>query len=147
MVRHSVKVYLTTRIRKEKNLHRAFVKLLLKAPIRDVVFKGNRISLMYFGRRISDKITSKRVDHVGEWSRRRKEVFIDNKIDGKANFRALCVHELIEKFLVETFALKLDEEAHVVATQKGKEYLQSVGGNWRSHQELVYWDWRKRGKR
>ena len=146
-MRHSMKHYRANRIKREKNFHRAFLKILLKAPMKNIVFKGNRISLSYFGHRISDKIVTKRVDHVGEWSRRRREVFIDNAIPGKKDFRSLCVHELIEKFLCEKFGLNLDDEAHVVATQKGKEYIESVGGNWRSHQDIVFWDWHKRGER
>lgn len=78
-----------------------------------------------------------------------KEVFIDktfSEADREKSFKALCVHEVIEKFLVEKFGLKLDEEAHVVATQKEKEYLKSIGGNWRAHELEVFWDWHKQGE-
>ena len=112
---------------KRKNmLHKEFVKILLKTPIKDVKFSKNNISLTFFGHRISDKIKIKLEKHVAEWSRRRKEIFIDKKItsiDKKKSFKALCVHELIEKFLVEKFGLDLDKESHLVATKKEKEYL------------------------
>ncbi len=57
------------------------------------------------------------------------------------------MHELIEKFLVEKFGLKLDEEAHLVATKKEKEYLKSINGNWRSHEHIVYWNWHNHGEK
>lgn len=134
---------------KEDRLHHAFVKILLKAPITQVQFSGRKISLTFFGHRISDKVMVKREDHVADWSRRRKEIFIDKKIsekDREKSFKVLCIHEVIEKFLVEKFGLKLDTEAHIVATQKEKEYLKKLDGNWKSHELIVYWDWHKLGE-
>ncbi len=130
-------------------LHHAFVKILLKAPVTQVNFSRRKISLTFFGHRISDKIMVKHEDHVADWSRRRKEIFIDKKIgekDMEKSFRALCIHEVIEKFLVEKFGLRLDSEAHVVATRKEKEYLKKLRGNWKSHELIVYWDWHKLGE-
>ncbi len=130
-------------------LHREFMKLLLKDPVKDVRFSGKKISLTFFGHRISDRIVVTYEDHVAEWSRRRKEIMIDKNLsrnDTMKSFKALCVHEVIEKYLVEKFGFKLDEEAHVVATQKEKEYLKSLNGNWRSHEQLVYWDWHNHGE-
>jgi hypothetical protein len=132
-----------------KNLHRTFVKILLKCPVTNIKFSKWRVSLNFFGHRISDKITVKRENHVAEWSRKRREVFIDKNFgerEKEKSFRALCIHELIERFLVEEFGLKLNEEAHVVATQKEKEYLESVKGNWRSHELKVFLDWHKLGE-
>ncbi len=139
-----------TRHRKNLNLHKEFIKILLKSPIKNVKFSKSRASLMFFGHRISDKIVVKIEKHVAEWSRRRKEIFIDrrfDKKDEKKSFKALCVHELIEKFLAEKFGLNVDKEAHVVATIKEKEYLESINGNWKSHQDTVYWDWHKHGEK
>ena len=136
---------------KRKNmLHKEFVKILLKTPIKDVKFSKNNISLTFFGHRISDKIKIKLEKHVAEWSRRRKEIFIDKKItssDKKKSFKALCIHELIEKFLVEKFGLDLDKESHLVATKKEKEYLEKIKGNWKSHESMVYWNWHKHGEK
>ena len=138
-------------VKNKKNvLHKEFIKILLKAPIKDVKFSKNRISLTFFGHRISDKIKIKLEEHVAEWSRRRKEIFIDKKItssDRKKSFKALCVHELLEKFLVEKFGLNLDKEAHLVATKKEEEYLKNIKGNWRSHEHMVYWNWHKYGEK
>ena len=134
---------------RENALRRTFVRLLMKFPLRDVKISNNKVSLQFFGNRISDKVVIKREDHVADWSRRRKEIFIDKKIteeDREKSFKALCVHEVIEKFLVEKFGLNLDTEAHVVATQKEKEYLRSIHGNWRSHELIVYWDWHRLGE-
>ncbi len=134
---------------REIALRHEFVKILFKSPLREVKFSGNKVSLIFFGHRISDYVIIKREHHVGEWSRRRKQISIDKKItarDRKKSFKALCVHEVIEKFLVEKFGLRLDTEAHVVATRKEKEYLKSIKGNWRSHELIVYWDWHRLGE-
>ncbi|MBI2543225.1 MAG: hypothetical protein HYW24_03505 [Candidatus Aenigmarchaeota archaeon] len=139
-----------THVKRENALRYAFVKILLKAPVRQLKFFDGTISLTFFGQRLSDKIVLKKEDHVAEWSRRRKEIFIDKKFkpsDMERSFKALCIHEVIEKFLVEKFGLRLDEEAHVVATRKEKEYLESKGGSWKSHELMVYWDWHKQGER
>ena len=134
---------------RDKNLHHALIKILLKSPVANVKFSRERISLNFFNQRISDKITVKREDHVAEWSRKRREIFIDKNFgegEKEKSFRALCIHELIERFLVEKFGFKLDEEAHIVATQKEKEYLKSARGNWKSHELKVFWDWHKLGE-
>jgi len=134
---------------KEAALRKAFLRLLLKAPLRDVKFNGNRVSLTFFSHRLSDRVVIKRENHVAEWSRKRKEVFIDKGITNKdrgKSLKALCVHEVIEKFLNERFGLRTETEAHTVATKKEKEYLESLGGNWRSHELIVYWDWHRMGE-
>jgi len=111
---------------RENALRHEFVEILSKFPVREVKFSGNNASLSFLGHRISGHAVTKREEHVADWSRKRKEVFIDKKIniqDRRKSFKALCVHELIEKFLVEKFGLKIDTEAHVVAAKKEKEYL------------------------
>ena len=85
-----------------KNLHQTLVKILLKSPVTNIKFSKYKISLNFFGHRISDKLTIKREDHVAEWSRKRKEIFIDKNFgerEKEKSFRALCIHELIERFL------------------------------------------------
>ena len=132
-----------------ETLRHTFVKSLLKSPVTGVRFLGRKVSLTFFGHRISDKFTIKQEDHVAEWSRKRKEIFIDKDFserERKKSFQALCVHEIIEKYLVEKFGLKLDGEAHIVATQKEKEYLKRIGVNWRSHELEVFWDWHNLGE-
>lgn len=136
---------------KRKNaLHKEFIKILLKSPVKDVKFSKNKVSITFFNHRISDEIKVKPEEHVADWSRKRKEIFIDKKItssDRKKSFKALCVHELIEKFLAEKFGLNLDKEAHLVATKKEKEYLKSINGNWKSHEQIIYWIWHDHGEK
>ncbi len=137
-----------TKVR-NKNLHQAFVKILLTYPITNIKFSKDRVSLSFFNHRISDRIVKKREDHVAEWSRKRREIFIDKNfgnLEKEKSSRALCIHELIERFLSEKFGLKVDEEAHIIATKKEKEYLEGVKGNWRSHELKVFWDWHKLGE-
>lgn len=129
---------------------RKLLRELMKAPVSNVRFSKNKVSFNYMGRRISDSVIVKRENHVAEWSRRRKQVFVDREILGKdreKSLRALCVHEAVEKFLCEKFHLNVDKEAHAIATRKEKEYLEKIGGNWRSHELIVYWDWHLLGEK
>lgn len=136
---------------REDVLRAAFVKILLKTPLKHVKFsnRNRRISLDFFGEKFSYRIVVKRERDIADWSRRRKEIYIDKQIAEKDrffhtdSFKALCVHEAVEKFLVEKFGLKVDEEAHVVATKKERQFLKKIGGSWRSHQMLVYRKWKK----
>jgi hypothetical protein len=136
--------------KKVRNTHRELMKILLKSPVTKIRFFGNRISLTYFGHRISDKFIVKQVAHVGEWSRRRREVTVDknfNRKERKKELRSLALHEAVERFLVKTYGLNTDNEAHLVALQKEKEFLKKEKGNWRSHQMNVFWDWHKLGEK
>jgi hypothetical protein len=135
--------------KKVRNTHRELMKILLESPVTKIKFGKGKISLNYFGHRISDKFIVKKVNHVGEWSRRRREVTIDknfNSKERKKELKSLAVHEAVERFLVKTYGLNTDNEAHVVALQKEKEFLKSKRGNWRSHQMNVFWDWHKQGE-
>ncbi len=126
------------------------MRKLLDAPVSNVRFSKNKVSLGYLGSRVSDSILVKREKHVAEWSRRRKQVFVDREIlgsDREKSFRALCVHEAVEKFVSEKFGLDVDTEAHPVAARKEREYLEKIGGNWRSHEHIVYWDWHLLGEK
>ena len=135
---------------REKALHKEFIRVLLKSPVKNIKFSKKKVSLTFFKHKISDNVIVRFEKHVAEWSRKRKEVYIDkrfNKREMKKSFKALCVHEVIEKFLTERFGFNVDTEAHVVATRKEKEYLESINGNWKSHQDTVHWDWHNHGER
>jgi len=134
------------RKKREAALHAAFVKILMRSPVKGIRFFGGdkKISLTFFGERFSYRILVKREIHVGGWNKGKEgEIRIDKDLFSKQkkSFRALCVHEAIEKFVAEKYGLKVDDEAHVVATKKEEQYLKSIGGNWRSHQILVYHLW------
>jgi len=132
------------------NAHKVLMKVFTESPVTRIKFSKNRISFNYFGYRISDRITVKRQPHVGEWSRRVRKIVIDrnfNKKDRIKEFKSLCLHEAVERFLVEKFGLNTDNEAHPVAKKKEQEFLESNNGNWRSHQMKVFWDWHKLGEK
>jgi hypothetical protein len=132
------------------NAHKVLMKVFMASPVTNIKFSGNRISFNYFGYRISDRITVKKQPHVGEWSRRVSKVVIDRNFKTKERakeFKSLCLHEAVERFLVEKFGLNTDNEAHPVAKKKEREYLESIGGNWKSHELKVFWDWHKLGEK
>jgi len=134
---------------KKKLTRKELLKKLLNAPVKNIKFSDKKISFDFFENKISYKIELKKEDHVAEWSRKYRKIFIDKKFSKKdlnKSFKALCVHEAVEKFLVEKMHLKLDKEAHVIATKKEKQFLKKLKGNWRSHELLVYWDWHQQGE-
>jgi len=121
----------------------------MKAPVTGVKFSRGRISFGFFGHKIRDKILLKKEEHVADWSRKRREVFVDKgfgKKEMENSFSALALHEAVEKFCAEKFHLNVDEEAHSIARKKEKEFVKKSGGNWRSHELIVYWDWHKQGE-
>jgi hypothetical protein len=131
------------------NAHKVLMKVFMESPVTNIKFYKNRISFNFFGYRISDRITVKRQPHVGEWSRRVRKIVIDknfNEKDKIKEFKSLCLHEAVERFLVEKFGLNTDNEAHPVAKKKEREFLESIGGNWKSHELNVFWDWHKLGE-
>jgi hypothetical protein len=132
------------------NAHKVLMKVFMESPVTNIKFSRDRISFNFFGYRISDRITVKKQPHVGEWSRRVRKIVIDKNFNEKGKmkeFKSLCLHEAVERFLVEKFGLNTDNEAHPVAKKKEREYLESIGGNWKSHELKVFWDWHKLGEK
>lgn len=134
------------KIEKEK-----IIRMLLKQKVSNVKLdmKRKKISLDFFGNHIEDNVLVKCEPHVGEWSRKRKEVIIDRNIlknRWKKSFKSLCVHEAVEKFVAQKYHLKTDDEAHPIAYAVEKKFLKSIGGNWKSHEKIVYWDWHRHGE-
>ncbi len=133
----------------ERLERKQLVKVLLKAPVYGVHFSKGWISLHFFGYKLSYKILVKREKFVGEWSRKHPRIVIDKRFSAKElrkSFKALCVHEAVEKFLAQHLHFRTQKEPHKVATQKEKEYLESIKGNWRSHELFVFWDWQHMGR-
>jgi hypothetical protein len=140
------KDYARVQARRQKALRQAFVKVLMRSPVKQVAFSGNfrKISLTFFGERISHRIVIKREKYIGAWSRRRDEIDVDKNVysrDHMKSFKALCVHEAVEKYVADKFGLHENTEAHQVATLKEKQYLRSIRGNWRSHELFVFHVW------
>lgn len=138
-----------SQLKKKKQTKKELIKKLLKVKVKNLKFSGKKISFEFFGSKISNAIELKKEDHVAEWSRRHKKIFIDknfSKKDLNKSFKALCVHEAVEKFLSEKMHFNVDKEAHLIATKKEKEFLEKMQGNWRSHELIVYWDWHRQGE-
>jgi len=140
------------RRKRKQALRAAFVKFLVKSPVKDVKFsKGcKRVSLAFLGGRVRYAVRVGREAYVAEWSRRRPEIRVDAAMLPRGSgrlreFRALCVHEAVEKHLAERYGLPADREAHDVATAKERQYLQRAGGDWRKHQAAVCRVWKRRG--
>ena len=138
--------------KKKKFRRRRFTRYLIKSLIREKVknvrIKNGWISLEYDGEKIKFKIVTKRHEYfVGSWAKTRDKIYIDNDLEGKKDREAVAVHEAIEKFVAQKYGLDEDTDAHKVATEKEREYLEKIGGNWRSHQMKVTKVWMREGKK
>ncbi|MEW6295979.1 MAG: hypothetical protein AB1467_06895 [Candidatus Diapherotrites archaeon] len=74
-------------------------------------------------------------------------MFIDRDLCRQRSIKAISLHEAIEKYLHERYCLRVQEEAHKIAEKKERTFLKEKGGNWRSHQLIVYWLWHKKGEK
>lgn len=137
---------------KKKKRGRRFTKYLIKSLMREKVknvrIKKDWISLEYDGEKIKNKIVIKKHEwFVGSWAKTTGKVYIDNDLKGKKDRDAVAVHEAIEKFVAKKYGLDEDTDAHRVATEKEREYLKKIGGNWRSHQMKVHKVWEREGRK
>jgi len=136
------------RKQRDQALRAAFVRMLVRKPVKDVRFSGGnkRVALTFCGERVCYKVLAEREVYIGDWSRRRAELHVDKELFSREHirsFKALAVHEAVEKLLSEKYGLRVDDEAHAVATAKERQYLRHEGGNWKNHQMVVHRLWLK----
>ena len=139
-------------MKKKKFRVRRFTRYLLKSLMREKVknvkIKGDWVSLEYDGEKIKNRIVTKKHEYyVGSWSKSKNEIFLDNDLKGKKDRDAVAVHETVEKFVSQKYGLAEDIDAHIVATEKEREYFEKIGGDWRSHQMKVTKVWMREGKK
>jgi len=124
------------------------VKLLKRERVRNVQFGKDWISLEYDEEKIRDKITIRKHEpHVGTWIKVKDKVCIDDDLKRKVDFKAVALHEAIEKFVAQKYGLSDDFEAHDIANAKEREWLERADGPWVDHQRRVDKVWRKEGKK
>lgn len=124
------------------------IKSLMREKVKNVKIKKDTISLEYDGEKITFKIVTKKHEYyVGSWAKTRDKIYIDNDLKGKKDRDAVAVHEAVEKFISQKYGLPEDTDAHIVATEKEREYLEKIGGDWRSHQMKVTRVWMREGKK
>jgi len=127
---------------------RYLIKSLIREKVKNVRIKNGWVSLEYDGEKIRNKIVTKKHEwFVGSWAKTRGKIYIDNDLKGKKDRDAVAVHETIEKFVAQKYGLDEDTSAHKVATEKEREFLEKIGGDWRSHQMKVTKVWMREGKK
>ena len=133
---------------RKKRFTKYLIKSLIREKVKNVKIKNGRISLKYDGEKITNKIAIKKHEwFVGSWAKTRGKVYIDNDLKGKKDRDAVAVHEAVEKFVAQKYGLDEDTTAHKIATEKEREYLEKIGGDWRSHQMKVTKVWIREGKK
>jgi len=134
------------RLRKKRCI-RYLVKSLIREPIRNVRVEKDWITFNYDGTTIRNKIVFKKHEpFVGNWSKKKNEVYIDDDLAGKLDIRALALHEAVEKFVCQKYGLSDNKEGHQVATAKERMFLERIDGKWDKHEKKVEKVWNKEAK-
>jgi len=140
-------------MKKKKKMRRGrftryLIKSLMREKVKNVRVKNGWVSLEYDGEKIKYKIITKKHEwFVGSWARTKNKIYVDDDLKGKKDRDAVAVHEAVEKFVAQKYGLEEDREAHIVATEKEREFLEKIGGDWRKHQMKVAKVWIREGKR
>lgn len=100
----------------------------------NVEIEKNKVSMDYGGKRLNYPFT--KVEHletIGNWKHKidNDKIIIDRDVK-KENVRPLLVHEAVEQHLVKDKGLTVDE-AHKVATNVEKSYVEESGKPWKNY--------------
>ena len=124
------------------------IRSLLKEKVKKVKIKKGWISFEFDGEKISNRIIMRKHEgYVGSWAKTKDKVYVDDDLKGKGDIHALALHESIEKFVTQKYGFPEDAESHEIATQKEKEFLEKMSGDWKKHQRKVEKVWIMEGKR
>jgi len=138
------------RLRKlrRKKFTKYLIKTLIKEPIKNLEIDDKWISFEYDGEEVSNEIIIKKHEgYVGSWGKTRNRVYIDDSLKGKKDIKAIALHESIEKLVAQKYGLDEDTDAHRIATEKEREFLGKIGGNWEEHQRKVNRVWKLEGEK
>jgi hypothetical protein len=136
------------KLRRRGKFTRYLVRILKREKIKNIQFGEDWVSLEYDDERIKYKVAIKKHERfVGSWAKTKDKVYIDDDLKGKADVKAVALHEAVEKFVAQKYGLSDDFEAHDIANAKEREYLERVDGTWMEHQIKVNKVWRKEGKK
>lgn len=128
-------------IRKEEaEKKKKLMEKLSKKHVSPVRFDGKYISLKYDGKKLRCKAVKRTVRVVGDWSRKKNIVYYDKNLD-EPGVLPILIHEIVEKYVAQTYGLDVDTEAHKVAAAVEKEYI--ADKKWTVQQKMVSKAWVK----
>jgi len=113
---------------------KGLMKYLSKLKVSKVEFSKNKISLIFDGEKLENKVVKKHLLSLGDWSRKRKVVYYDNHLK-KKDILPILVHEVVEKYITEKYKLKVDCETHKIADAIEKSFVSRRA--WRAHQQRI----------
>ena len=113
---------------------KGLMKYLSKLKVSKVEFCKNKISLVFDGEHLENKVVKKHITSLGEWARKRKVVYYDIHLK-KKDVLPILVHEVVEKYMTEKYGLKVECEAHKIADAVEKSFVSRSA--WRAHQQRI----------
>lgn len=128
----------------ERKRKKKLIENLSKKHVTLVRFNGKTISLKYDGKRLSNKVVKRRVRDIGDWSRKKNEVYYDKNLDAPGVI-SILIHETVEKHVAQRYGLDVDTEAHKIAQAVEKEFI--ADKSWIKMQKLVSKAWVKTNSR
>jgi hypothetical protein len=114
----------------KKNL----MKYLPKLKVSKVKFFNNKISLVFDGEHLENRVVKKHITSLGDWSRKKKIVYYDKHLK-KKDVLPILVHEVVEKYITEKYGLKVDCETHKIADAIEKNFVSKRA--WLAHQQRI----------
>lgn len=129
-------LYKGTYNRKLKDVDKLIVELK-KKKLSDVKYKDGKVSLLFDGHRITNKVKlNHTVENIANWGHSLKDqrVFIDKDAPYKPQ---LAVHEAIEQYMSEKYGLKY-HEAHNIAEHFERKYCDMKGIDWDKSQQAIF---------
>ncbi len=137
-----------------KEDRKVLIKILSKKRASNVAYRNGYVSLKFDGKRLRDKVIIKHDPGLGDWSRKRNEVYYDEGL-GKHDILPVVVHEVIEKYVTHRYGLKVNKESHRVALAIEKKFIADscsrkfrkkcthTGRCWRLHEARIQQVWEK----
>jgi len=108
--------------KKNREEKRRLIEKLSRKHVRFLKYDGKWISLKYDNRRLRCLAVRRSVKDIGDWSKRKNVVYYDRNLPGHGVL-AILLHEVVEKYVAQQYALDVDKEAHKVAQAVEKEWL------------------------
>lgn len=117
-----------------------------------VSFKNGYLSLKFDRRILRNKVKVKHDPGLGNWSRKHNIIYYDERLKAP-DILPILVHEAVEKYAAQKYALRTQSEAHRVAMAIEKSFVAAVccrqykekcthsGRCWRMHQQRIQGAW------
>jgi len=131
---------------------RLLIRELSAKRVSYVSFQKGYLSLKFDGKILRNKVRIKHDVGLGNWSRKRNEIYYDESLKSP-HILPILVHEAVEKYAAQKYGLRTQSEAHRIAmavekifvneacSREYKEKCTHSGRCWRRHERRLQGWW------